>query len=167
MKRFLEKARITFWVIFVFMGMLGLSISCHQLFIGVSNFADWTATLGIIAIVAYFIQGTRHYNYAEGCLVGHFGMYMAVFLAPLFMALVYCLAVLMFVSLWISYERYYKEPSEDYSRWMVYNILLLGFTLGAQIVVMMKGMVEIPAIIGSTVGLWLMMIVRLSLRLKE
>ena len=165
----LKKANVVFAAWFVFTALLGLFAACHRMVADTDLRLDFVGTLAVIVIGAYYLAKVPAQNRAKECATCLGLMYFSFAMREdtVSMPILFAIAIGMYIFEWTQWEKNSRNGDvEIYSRWMTYNILLFSFVLGGAVVLALKNLVvwAIPAIMSV---LWLAMIVKLSLKLRD
>lgn len=166
MRKFLDKVATAIVVFIVFAFFVGLLMVGHQLLIGESYAFDMLIAVVAAVILARSIP--RHdESKAKECMVTQLMMYIAMFMPSATAIICYAIGLILFIFTWIMWEKEHKNlHMEIYSRWMVCNLFMLSFIISSGIVLLIRDMIAIPVLVSTTIGLWLVMILRLSSKLK-
>lgn len=154
-------------VMFVFMAFVGLGMAIHRFLMDFDPKLDLIFSLGCVVIGAFALAKNHGRNRAKECATNFGLIYISLFMEPVSRMFCFFIGIGLYVYEWLRWEKECRFGSIGcYSRWMTYNILILSFLLAGNILFFLKYSVD-NIILGCVTVLWLAMIVRLSLRLKQ
>ena len=161
------KKLIIIATVFIFMVLVGFSLAANKLLMDLGTF--WHVSIGfaIILLGIYYIKLNRGENRAKEIAVTMLLIYFALFWDPMSCIMCYVFGMALYIYELVKWRENSKTDTNGcYCRWMVYNIMLLSFILGNNILFVMKNLTSpIPLIL--TTMIWLTMCVTLALRLKS
>jgi len=167
MDNYSKKTATFIAVLFVFMTIVGLASAVHHWLLVFGPKVDLFASLAIVVIGAGFIARNRGRNRAKECAVNMGLMYVSLFLEPIMGVVCFAIGMGLYIFEWVCWDKRYRNGSVGcYCRWMTYSISVLSFLLAGNLVLLYKHLV-FPAIPVSLSVLWLVMIFRLSLKLRH
>lgn len=163
----MKKINIIVTVISIFLVLVGLSFAVQRLLMNLGLFWQIVANFAILASGIYFIDQNRGDNRAKEIATIMLLLYASLLLPHDGYLAFNVIAVALYFYEWRKWEKSYRKNNTGcYSRWMTYNIMLLSFIFGSNILSFWEQSTSPIGLIGIA-ALWLAMSVSLALKLRD